>query len=190
MTLGVHSLGDESLCVPASVLILYHGEGSPFASPAAQMVYGRTPFADLPFIPKMNAICNPQVNDLTICNPQVNDLALCNPLQVTHASGTPSPTRALTSSFLCPNSRSYPLSICILLYPLSPFIPPKSLCPLLPVISSYLAFPAVFILQHRIQFGPCVNPAAIDSMRRCLDRDAMTRASIQVCAMGVGPGRV
>ncbi len=24
-----------------------------------QMVYGRTPFADLPFIPKMNAICNP-----------------------------------------------------------------------------------------------------------------------------------
>ena len=26
-----------------------------------QMVYGRTPFADLPFIPKMNAICNTQV---------------------------------------------------------------------------------------------------------------------------------
>lgn len=25
-----------------------------------QMVYGRTPFADLPFIPKMNAICNAQ----------------------------------------------------------------------------------------------------------------------------------
>ena len=24
-----------------------------------QMVYGKTPFADLPFIPKMNAICNP-----------------------------------------------------------------------------------------------------------------------------------
>lgn len=24
-----------------------------------QMVYGQTPFADIPFIPKMNAICNP-----------------------------------------------------------------------------------------------------------------------------------
>lgn len=24
-----------------------------------QMIFGRTPFADLPFIPKMNAICNP-----------------------------------------------------------------------------------------------------------------------------------
>lgn len=28
------------------------------------MVYGRTPFADLPFIPKMNAICNTQVWNL------------------------------------------------------------------------------------------------------------------------------
>ncbi|GAX81238.1 hypothetical protein CEUSTIGMA_g8670.t1 [Chlamydomonas eustigma] len=57
-----------------------------------QMIYGRTPFADLPFIPKMSAICNP---------------------------------------------------------------------------------------QHQITFGPCSNPAAIDVLKRCLDRDATTRATIQ-----------
>jgi serine/threonine-protein kinase TTK/MPS1 len=57
------------------------------------MVYGRTPFADLPFIPKMNAICNP---------------------------------------------------------------------------------------NHLVAFGPCSNPHAIDVMRKCLDRDAATRITIQV----------
>jgi serine/threonine-protein kinase TTK/MPS1 len=63
-----------------------------------QMIYGRTPFADLPFIPKMNAICN----------------------------------------------------------------------------SSY-----------QINFPPCSNPAAVDVIRRCLDRNPRTRITIQVhCLYG------
>lgn len=59
-----------------------------------QMIYGRTPFADLPFIPKMNAICNP---------------------------------------------------------------------------------------SHHINFPPCSNPAALDVMKHCLDRNPRTRITMQVC---------
>lgn len=61
------------------------------------MVYGRTPFADLPFIPKMNAICNP---------------------------------------------------------------------------------------QYRVAYGSCSNPAAIDAMLKCLDRDPRTRITIEVRVLG------
>lgn len=64
-----------------------------FAIDAPQMIYGRTPFADLPFIPKMNAICNP---------------------------------------------------------------------------------------NHIIQFTACKNPAAVDVMKRCLDRNPDTRITMQV----------
>lgn len=44
--------------------------------PCVQMVYGRTPFADLPFIPKMHAICNPghSINFPPCANPMVVDV--------------------------------------------------------------------------------------------------------------------
>jgi serine/threonine-protein kinase TTK/MPS1 len=58
-----------------------------------QMVYGRTPFADLPFIPKMHAICSD---------------------------------------------------------------------------------------SHVITYPPCANPAALEVMKRCLDRSQRTRATLQV----------
>ena len=57
-----------------AVRSLYHTHMPPSPAPL-QMIYGRTPFADLPFIPKMNAICNPNhvINFPSCSNPTAVD---------------------------------------------------------------------------------------------------------------------
>jgi serine/threonine protein kinase len=116
-----------------------------------QMVYGRTPFAELPFLQKMHAICEPKY--------QVGRAAGPGCSRPHHARRRRPPSRRKGAVAKGPN---------ITLRRTDPRLHPFPL-------PSHPAPPT-----HQVKYPGSPNPDAVDVIQRCLDRDPKTRISMQV----------
>lgn len=127
------------------------------ASPCYKMqVYGRTPFADLAFIPKMHAICEPR-HQIRCARLSPVESAPAGPCPV-HACPDVSVTHAM-----------HILSTCIFRTPGTQL---SAIC-----TCHFVIWPSP---RPHHRYPPCSNPDMVDVMQRCLDRDPKTRITMPV----------